>query len=127
MDLHDLRAAKYIVIYTSYGWLNGMWRTYAHWIIGSFSNDPLSLSLYGSFHKAFSAAGAAIVSNLGNRKTSYTAMFASYWALSSGSLTTLLPIVLLRLKGTAAQPMGTELKPVKTASDPSATATEGRS
>ncbi len=74
---------------------------YAYWIMGTLSNDPLVLSMYGAFYKVFGAAGSAIVASLDEDKKSYVTMFGSYWGLTAGSLLVLLPLVLKRVTNTS--------------------------
>lgn len=69
--------------------------------MGTLSNDPLVLSMYGAFYKVFGAAGSAIVASLDYRRTSYVAMFGSYWGLTAGSLIVLLPLVVKRVTNTS--------------------------
>lgn len=69
--------------------------------MGTLSNDPLVLSMYGAFYKVFGATGNAIVSALDADKKSFVSMFASYWGLTSGSLLILLPLVLKRVTNTS--------------------------
>ena len=69
--------------------------------MGTLSNDPLVLSMYGAFYKVFGAAGSAIVAALDEQKKSYVTMFGSYWGLTAGSLVILLPLVLKRVTNTS--------------------------
>lgn len=69
--------------------------------MGTLSNDPLVLSMYGAFYKVFGATGQAIVSSLDEQKKSYATMFGSYWGLTAGSLLVLLPLVLKRVTNTS--------------------------
>ena len=69
--------------------------------MGTLSNDPLVLSMYGAFFKVFGAIGNAIVASLDADKKPYVTMFASYWGLTAGSLLVLLPLVLLRVTNTS--------------------------
>jgi hypothetical protein len=69
--------------------------------MGTLSNEPLVLSMYGAFYKVFGAAGSAIVASLDENKKPYTTMFGSYWGLTAGSLLVLLPLVLKRVTNTS--------------------------
>jgi hypothetical protein len=94
IDVYDgSRAGGYIALYMFYGAVDGAWQTFAWWIMGALSNDPLVLSTYSAFYKVFGAMGAAIVFNLDARKISYQSMFGSYWGLLAGSM--LLVLVLI--------------------------------
>jgi hypothetical protein len=102
MDVEDGGdAGGYIALYFFYGFLDGAWQCYAYWIMGTLSNDPLVLSMYGAFYKVFGAAGSAIVAALDAQKKSYVSMYASYWALTAGSLLIMLPLVLKRVTNTS--------------------------
>ena len=83
-----------------YGCVDGAWQTFAWWIIGTLSNDPLVLSIYSAFYKVFGAAGAAIVFSLDNKKTPYQDMFGSYWGLISGGMVLVLIIIVKRVSDT---------------------------
>jgi hypothetical protein len=100
LDVEDSQAAGYIALYTFYGAVDGAWQTFAWWIMGALSNDPLVLSIYSAFYKVFGAMGAAIVFNLDVRETSYQAMFGSYWGLLSGSLVLVLVLIYKRVEDT---------------------------
>ncbi|KAJ5639001.1 uncharacterized protein N7484_006863 [Penicillium longicatenatum] len=104
LDVHDSRAAGYIVLYTFYGAVDGAWQTFAWWIMGTLSNDPLVLSIYSAFYKVFGAMGAAIVFSLDVHKTSYQAMFGSYWGLLAGSMIILLVLIYKRVQDTLTRP-----------------------
>lgn len=104
LDVNDSRAAGYITLYVFYGCVDGAWQTFAWWIIGSLSNDPLVLSIYSAFYKVFGAAGAAIVFSLDNKKTPYQDMFGSYWGLISGSMVLVLFIIVKRVSDTTETP-----------------------
>lgn len=79
-------------------------QAYAYWIMGCLSNDPMVLSMYAAFYKVFGAAGASIVFNLDAQKKPYLDMFASYWALTAGSMVILLPLVIMRVTNTTGTP-----------------------
>lgn len=100
LDVDDAKAGGFIALYTFYGCIDGAWQTFAWWLMGSLSNDPLVLSIYSAFYKVFGAAGAAIVFNLDNRGVSYQAMFGSYWGLISGSMLVVLPLIYKRVQDT---------------------------
>lgn len=100
LDVEDSQAAGYIALYTFYGAVDGAWQTFAWWIMGTLSNDPLVLSIYSAFYKVFGAMGAAIVFSLDVRETSYQAMFGSYWGLLSGSLVLVLVLIYKRVEDT---------------------------
>ncbi|MCJ1304818.1 hypothetical protein MMC08_007631 [Hypocenomyce scalaris] len=97
LDVNNSRSGGYIVLYTPYGCVDGAWQTFAWWIMGTLSNDPLVLSIYSAFYKVFGAAGAAIVFNLDAREIPYSAMFGSYWGLISGSMLLVLVIIARRV------------------------------
>ncbi|KAJ5623639.1 hypothetical protein N7490_012244 [Penicillium lividum] len=86
LDVYDSKAVGYIFLYTFYGAVDGAWQTFAWWIMGALSNDPLVLSIYSAFYKVFGAMAAAIVFSMDAHKVSYQAMFGSYWGLLSGSM-----------------------------------------
>jgi hypothetical protein len=69
--------------------------------MGTLSNDPLVLSMYGAFYKVFGAAGSAIVASMDKNKKPFTTMFGSYWGLSAGALVVLLPLVIKRVTNTS--------------------------
>ena len=100
LDVNNSRSGGYIVLYTLYGCVDGAWQTFAWWIMGTLSNDPLVLSIYSAFYKVFGAAGAAIVFNLDAREIPYAAMFGSYWGLISGSMLLVLVIIVRRVTNT---------------------------
>ncbi|KAJ5707675.1 hypothetical protein N7488_007476 [Penicillium malachiteum] len=100
LDVHDEKAAGYITLYTFYGAVDGAWQTFAWWIMGALSNDPLVLSIYSSFYKVFGAMGAAIVFSLDVRGISYQAMFGSYWGLLAGSMVFVLVLIYKRVEDT---------------------------
>ncbi len=101
LDVQDSAASGYIALYFFYGFLDGAWQCYAYWIMGTLSNDPLVLSMYGAFCKVFGAIGNAIVASLDADKVSYVTMFGSYWGLTAGSLLIMLPLVLKRVSNTS--------------------------
>jgi hypothetical protein len=70
----------------------------AWWVLGALSNDPLVLSIYSAIYKVFDAAGAAVVFNLDNRGTPYSATFGSYWGLLSGPMVCVLVLIVKRVK-----------------------------
>lgn len=100
LDVNDTKAGGYIALYMFYGAVDGAWQTFAWWIMGTLSNDPLVLSMYSAFYKVFGAMGAAIVFNLDARKVSYKAMFGSYWGLLAGSMLFVLVLVYKRVEDT---------------------------
>ncbi|KAJ5621668.1 hypothetical protein N7528_006451 [Penicillium herquei] len=100
LDVNDEKAAGYITLYTFYGAVDGAWQTFAWWIMGALSNDPLVLSIYSAFYKVFGAMGAAIVFSLDVRGISYQAMFGSYWGLLAGSMVFVLVLIYKRVEDT---------------------------
>lgn len=102
LDVHDSKAAGYIALYTFYGAVDGAWQTFAWWIMGTLSNDPLVLSIYSAFYKVFGAMGAAIVFSLDVHDISYQAMFGSYWGLLAGSMVLVLILIFKRVEDTLA-------------------------
>lgn len=100
LDVYDTKSGGYIALYMFYGAVDGAWQTFAWWIMGTLSNDPLVLSMYSAFYKVFGAMGAAIVFNLDVRKVSYQAMFGSYWGLLAGSMVVVLVLVYKRVEDT---------------------------
>lgn len=100
LDVYDPEAVGYIALYTFYGAVDGAWQTFAWWIMGALSNDPLVLSIYAAFYKVFSAMGAAIVFNLDVRGVSYQAMFGSYWGMLAGSMVLVLVLIYKRVEDT---------------------------
>ena len=101
LDVNDAKAGGYIALYMFYGAVDGAWQTFAWWIIGTLSNDPLVLSMYSAFYKVFGAMGAAIVFNLDVRHISYQAMFGSYWGLLAGSMVMVLGLIYKRVQDTS--------------------------
>ncbi|KAL1964468.1 hypothetical protein VTN77DRAFT_6894 [Rasamsonia byssochlamydoides] len=95
------RAGGYIALYMFYGAVDGAWQTFAWWVMGALSNDPLVLSIYSAFYKVFGAMGAAIVFNLDVRQISYQAMFGSYWGLLAGSMVFVLVLIYKRVEDTS--------------------------
>lgn len=100
LDVNDTKAGGYIALYMFYGAVDGTWQTFAWWVMGTLSNDPLVLSMYSAFYKVFGAMGAAIVFNLDARKISYQAMFGSYWGLLAGSMLLVLVLIWKRVQDT---------------------------
>lgn len=102
IDVADgtVRAGGYIALYMFYGAVDGAWQTFAWWVMGALSNDPLVLSIYSAFYKVFGAMGAAIVFNLDVRQISYQAMFGSYWGLLAGSMLFVLVLIYKRVEDT---------------------------
>lgn len=105
LDVYDSKAAGYIALYTFYGAVDGAWQTFAWWIMGALSNDPLVLSIYSAFYKVFGAMGAAIVFSLDVHDISYQAMFGSYWGLLTGSMLVLLALIYKRVQDTLISPI----------------------
>ncbi|KAH8901532.1 MFS general substrate transporter [Thozetella sp. PMI_491] len=101
LDVQDSAAGGYIALYFFYGFIDGAWQCYAYWIMGTLSNDPLILSMYGAFYKVFGAVGSAIVASLDAQKKSYVDMFGSYWGLTAGAMIIMLPLVLKRVTNTS--------------------------
>lgn len=107
IDVDDSsRAAGYIALFVFYGCVDGAWQSFAWWIAGCLSNDPLVLSIYSAFYKVFGAMGAAIVFNLDVREISYQAMFGSYWGLLAGSMIFILVLILKRVEDTTGMVTG---------------------
>lgn len=42
-DVDEARSAAYIILYTFYGCVDGAWQTFAWWMMGALSNDPVIL------------------------------------------------------------------------------------
>ncbi|KAJ5538874.1 hypothetical protein N7494_008353 [Penicillium frequentans] len=105
LDVYDSKAAGYIALYTFYGAVDGAWQTFAWWIMGALSNDPLVLSIYSAFYKVFGAMGAAIVFSLDVHEVSYQAMFGSYWGLLAGSMVILMVLIYKRVQDTLIIPV----------------------
>jgi hypothetical protein len=102
IDLTDTsRAGGYITLFVFYGCVDGAWQTFAWWIAGTLSNDPLVLSIYSSFYKVFGAMGAAIVFSLDVHGISYQGMFGSYWGLLAGSMLFVLVLIYKRVQDTS--------------------------
>lgn len=100
LDVNDSKAGGYIALYMFYGAVDSAWQTFAWWIVGTLSNDPLVLSMYSAFYKVFGAMGAAIVFNLDVKKVPYQDMFGSYWGLLAGSMVLVLVLVYRRVEDT---------------------------
>ena len=113
LDVHDSKAAGYIALYTFYGAVDGAWQTFAWWIMGTLSNDPLVLSIYSAFYKVFGAMGAAIVFSLDVHEISYQAMFGSYWGLLAGSMVLVLILIFKRVEDTLGVTASTDLNPIE--------------
>lgn len=65
--------------------------------MGTLSNDPGVLALYGSFYKLLASIGVAINFNLDAKNDSYLTLFLTYWVLISGSLVIMLPLIYKRV------------------------------
>ncbi|EME85649.1 uncharacterized protein MYCFIDRAFT_41313 [Pseudocercospora fijiensis CIRAD86] len=100
LSVGQAKAGGYIALLTFYGCIDGAWQTFAWWIMGALSNDPVVLSIYSSFYKVFGATGCAIVFSMDNHNTSYNAMFGSYWGLLSGSMLLVLYLIHKRIGDT---------------------------
>ncbi|KXT12607.1 hypothetical protein AC579_367 [Pseudocercospora musae] len=101
LSVGQSKADGYIALLAFYGCIDGAWQTFAWWIMGALSNDPVVLSIYSSFYKVFGATGCAIVFSLDNHGTSYSAMFGSYWGLLSGSMLLVLYLIHKRIGDTS--------------------------
>ncbi|KAF7194445.1 UNC93-like protein [Pseudocercospora fuligena] len=101
LSVGQSKASGYIALLTFYGCIDGAWQTFAWWIMGALSNDPVVLSIYSSFYKVFGATGCAIVFSLDNHGTPHSAMFGSYWGLLSGSMLLVLYLIHKRIGDTS--------------------------
>jgi len=97
LDVMDAKTAKYITLYFFYGFQDGMLQTFSYWIMGTLSNDPMVLALYGSFYKLLASVGVAVNFNLDARKYPYETLFLTYWILLGASLLIMLPLVYKRI------------------------------
>lgn len=100
MGIHGSTESKYMVLYFFYGWQDGMFQTFAFWLMGCLSNDPLVLSMYSGFFKVFGALGACVAFAMDARKVAYSRMFGSYYAVLLFGALFLGPLILLRVKDT---------------------------
>lgn len=110
LDVNDSKSGGYIALYMFYGAVDGTWQTFAWWVMGALSNDPLVLSIYSAFYKVFGAMGAAIVFDLDVRGISYQAMFGSYWGLLAGSMLFVLVLIHQRVFDTLHTMEGTPME-----------------
>ncbi|KAI9732014.1 MAG: hypothetical protein M1834_004465 [Cirrosporium novae-zelandiae] len=75
-----------IIIYIFWSLYDGMYQSYAYWLMGSLSNNSRRLSHYSGWYKSLQSAGAAVVWRLDGLKIPYTSMYLSTWMILVGSI-----------------------------------------
>lgn len=88
------------VLYMFYGFSDAAWQTCVYWFMGSLTNNGRKLANFAGFYKGIQSAGGAITWALDEDGIEYMTMFASNWALLSGSLLIALPVILWKVKDT---------------------------
>lgn len=84
-------------LYIFYGMYDAIFQSFILWTLGSLSNNPKKVALYGSFYKGIQSAFAAIVWRLDALEHSYMALFGSSWGLVHGSLIIAAPLILFKI------------------------------
>ncbi|ORY14817.1 major facilitator superfamily domain-containing protein [Clohesyomyces aquaticus] len=88
------------VLYMFYGFTDAAWQTCVYWFMGALTNNGRKLANFAGFYKGIQSAGSAVTWRLDDVKIPYMNMFASNWALLSGSLLIALPVILLKVEDT---------------------------
>ncbi|KAF1999988.1 MFS general substrate transporter [Amniculicola lignicola CBS 123094] len=88
------------VLYMLYGFTDAAWQTCVYWFMGALTNNGRKLANFAGFYKGIQSAGGAITWRLDDIKIPYMNMFASNWALLSGSLLIALPVILWKVENT---------------------------
>lgn len=103
LPLIDFSQSAYIgpmFLYLFYGVFDAMFQSFIFWVLGTLSNNPKKVALYGSFYKSLQSAFAAIAWRLDATETPFIAMFASSWGLVQGSLILASPLILFKITET---------------------------
>lgn len=101
--LIDFKLRAYIgpmFLYISYGIFDAMFQSFIFWVLGTLSNNPKKVALYGSFYKSLQSAFAAIAWRLDATEHSFMVGFASSWGLIQGSLLLAAPLILFKITET---------------------------
>ena len=85
-------------LYMFYGFYDAAWQTCVYWFMGSLTNNSRKLANFAGFYKGIQSAGAAIIWQMDKQRIPFMNMFASCWALLSGSLLIALPVILWKVR-----------------------------
>ncbi len=69
------------MIYVFWCLYDGMYQSYAYWLMGSLSNNSQRLSHYAGWYKSLQQAGSAVAFHLDGIRTSYIKMYISTWCI----------------------------------------------
>ncbi|GAB7363435.1 hypothetical protein MBLNU230_g3710t1 [Neophaeotheca triangularis] len=87
-------------LYLFYGFFDAVWQTMVYWFMGAMTNNSRKLANFAGFYKGIQSAGAAIIWRLDglDNPPPYMNLFASCWALLTGSLLIALPVIIIKIK-----------------------------
>ncbi|KAI9650124.1 hypothetical protein NHQ30_000137 [Ciborinia camelliae] len=97
----DFNGADYLgsmFLYMAYGIFNAIWQNCVYWILGKFTSDTRTASIYIGFYKGIQSAGGAISYRINNSNLSAMNEFLICWILLAVSLVVAAPVIIHKIR-----------------------------
>ncbi|TGO55009.1 hypothetical protein BOTNAR_0254g00020 [Botryotinia narcissicola] len=117
MDFDDVNYLGPMFLYIAYGIFNAIWQNCVYWILGKFTSDTRTASIYIGFYKGIQSAGGAISYRINNSNISAMNEFLICWVLLAVSLVIAAPVIIHKVRNetdeedTAGEEAATETEP----------------
>ncbi|KAK6615494.1 hypothetical protein ACHAPF_001568 [Botrytis cinerea] len=98
MDFDNAHYLGPMFLYIAYGIFNAMWQNCVYWILGRFTSDTRTASIYIGFYKGIQSAGGAISYRINNSNISATNEFLICWVLLAVSLVVAAPVIIYKIR-----------------------------
>ncbi|TEY49454.1 hypothetical protein BOTCAL_0286g00140 [Botryotinia calthae] len=98
MDFDDAQYLGPMFLYIAYGIFNAIWQNCVYWILGKFTSDTRTASIYIGFYKGIQSAGGAISYRINNSNISATNEFLICWVLLAVSLFIAAPVIIYKVR-----------------------------
>ncbi|RAL62467.1 hypothetical protein DID88_005033 [Monilinia fructigena] len=100
----DFQGANYLepmFLYMAYGIFNAIWQNCIYWILGKFTSDTRTASIYIGFYKGIQSAGGAISYRINNSNLSAMNELLICWILLAISLVIAAPVIIYKIRDEA--------------------------
>ncbi|QSZ29762.1 hypothetical protein DSL72_004279 [Monilinia vaccinii-corymbosi] len=100
----DFEGSDYLApmfLYLAYGIFNATWQNCVYWILGKFTSDTQTASIYIGFYKGIQSAGGAISYRINNSNLSAINELLICWILLAVSLVIAAPVIIRKIRDEA--------------------------
>ncbi|KAJ8070612.1 hypothetical protein OCU04_000985 [Sclerotinia nivalis] len=98
VDFDDAAYLGPMFLYMAYGIFNAIWQNCVYWILGKFTSNTRTASIYIGFYKGIQSAGGAISYRINNSNISAMNEFLICWILLAVSLVIAAPVIIYKIR-----------------------------